>query len=62
LIASTERDLAEIQGKIERQKAEVAKYSGGLVLAMAAFRLATMRQTESILSEGSGGFNGSSNH
>jgi hypothetical protein len=29
---------------------------------MAAFRLATVRQTESILSEGSGGFNGSGKH
>lgn len=48
---SIERDLADLASRIQKQEAEAARYSGGLVLAMAHSTLATMRNTEAMLDQ-----------
>lgn len=51
LLQRTEAQIADNRTKIRLQEAEVARYSGGLVLAMSLSTLATMQQTQAILDQ-----------
>src|SRR5262249_44826154 len=48
---SVEQEIADNEAKIERQEAETARYSGGLVHSMSLATLATMRQTQAMLDQ-----------
>jgi hypothetical protein len=50
-LAAVESELASLRTNIKAQEAEVARYSGGLVLAMAMSTLATSRQTEAMVEQ-----------
>lgn len=50
-LAAVEQELASLETKIKSQEAEAARYSGGLVYAMALSTLATMRQTQAMLEQ-----------
>jgi hypothetical protein len=51
MLADVEREISASDLKIHQQEAEVARYSGGLVQAMAMSTLATMRQTHAMLEQ-----------
>lgn len=50
-LARIREELRQSEEKIERQKAEVARYTGGLVLAMSLSTLATTRQSHAMLDQ-----------
>jgi hypothetical protein len=51
MLADVEHEIGLNEAKIKAQEAEVARYSGGLVQAMALSTLATMRQTQAMLEQ-----------
>lgn len=50
-LSAVEREISAANDKIQAQRGEVAKYSGGLVLAMALSTLATMEQSVAMLDQ-----------
>jgi hypothetical protein len=51
MLADVDSEIGLNEAKIKAQEAEVARYSGGLVQAMAISTLATMRQTQAMLGQ-----------